>query len=63
LTTGKLDGPASLSIAAAAGGKAWKRRKARKAPKAWQNEDVDNNQDIDQDNQITNNALTERKSR
>ncbi|KAG9571525.1 hypothetical protein KCU71_g188, partial [Aureobasidium melanogenum] len=62
-TTGRFDGPTSLSIAAAAGGKARKRRKARNAPRAWQNEDVDNNQDIYQDNQTTNNALIERKSR
>lgn len=58
----KLDGAASLSIAATAGGKTWKRRKARKAPEVWQDEEVDDGQNIDRDNQVTDHALTERKS-
>ncbi|KEQ58583.1 uncharacterized protein M437DRAFT_69740 [Aureobasidium melanogenum CBS 110374] len=47
----KLDGAASLSIAATAGGKTWKRRKPRKAPEVWQDEEVDDGQNIDRDNQ------------
>lgn len=63
VTAGKLDGAASFTIAATTGGETWKRRKARKAPKAWQDEEVEDEQHINRDDQITNHALTKRESR